>query len=166
MSRIVKIEISETVEELKGLLKLAENQEVKERVQTLYWLKSGQIKTVSEIANLIGKHRTSVSRWLSSYRTGGIRTLLSKGKSSGRQRKLSPSVEESLKQELQDAEGFSSYKEVQRWLKVLHDLDVSYTGVHKIVRYRLKAKLKVPRPTHTKQKPEAVEEFKKAHRPR
>lgn len=130
-------------------------------MQTLYWLKSGQIKTVSEIANLIGKHRTSVSRWLSSYRTGGIGTLLSKGKSSGRKRKLSPLVEESLKQELQDAEVFSSYKEVQAWLKAIHELDIIYTGVHKIVRYRLKAKLKVPRPTHTKQKPEAVKEFKK-----
>jgi transposase len=94
---------------------------------------------------------------LSSYRTGGIKALLTKGKSSGRTRKLSLSVEESLKQELKDTEGFSSYKEVQTWLKALHDLDMSYTGVHQIVRYQLKAKLKVPRPTHAKQKPGAIE---------
>jgi transposase len=161
MSGVIKIEITETAYELKKLLKLTENQETKERVQALYWLKSSQVKTTEEIANLIGKHRTTVSRWLSSYRTGGIKALLTKRKSSGRKRKLSLSVEESLKQELKDAEGFSSYKEIQTWLKAVHDLDISYTGVHQIVRYQLKAKLKVPRPTHAKQKLGAIEEFKK-----
>lgn len=38
MSGVIKIEISETVDELKELLQSNENQEVKERVQTLYWL--------------------------------------------------------------------------------------------------------------------------------
>jgi transposase len=89
MSGVIKIEITETVDELKELLKLIENQESKERVQALYWLKSKQVKTTEAIANLIGKHRTTVSRWLSSYRTGGIKALLTKGKSSGRKRKLS-----------------------------------------------------------------------------
>jgi hypothetical protein len=32
---------------------------------------------------------------------------------------------------------------------------------HKLVRYRLKAKLKVPRPVHTKQKEGVVAQFKK-----
>ncbi len=41
------------------------------------------------------------------------------------------------------------------------DLEVRYTVAHKLVRYRLKAKLKVPRPVHTKQKEGVVEEFKK-----
>ena len=38
---------------------------------------------------------------------------------------------------------------------------MSYTGVHQLVRYRLGAKLKVPRPVHLKQETDAVEEFKK-----
>ena len=80
MSGVIKIEILETVDELKGLLKLTENQEVKERVQALYWLKSEQVKTIEAIANSIERHRVTVSRWLSSYRTGGISTLLTKGK--------------------------------------------------------------------------------------
>lgn len=43
----------------------------------------------------------------------------------------------------------------------MHDLKMSYTGVHQLVRYRLGGKLKVPRPTHAKQKSGAVENFKK-----
>jgi hypothetical protein len=52
VSGIIKIEILETVDELKELLKATENQEVKERIQALYWLKSEQVKTTEAIANL------------------------------------------------------------------------------------------------------------------
>ena len=84
MSGVIKVEILETVDELRELLKSTENQEVKERIQALYWLKSGQVQTTREIANLIGKHRVTVSRWLSNYRTEGIKAILVKRKSSGR----------------------------------------------------------------------------------
>lgn len=161
MSGILKIKISETTDELKELLKSIKEQKVKERVQVLYWLKSEQVKTEKAIANLTGKHRTTVSRWLSSYRTEGINALLRIGKSTGRSRKLNNEIEQSLEKELQDEQGFSSYKEIQTWLGVVHDVEMSYTGVHQLVRYRLKAKLKVPRPVHLKQEPGAVEDFKK-----
>ena len=113
MSGVIKIEILETVDELRQLLQSTETKEVKERVQALYWLKSGQVKTTKAIANLIGKHRVTVSRWLSSYKAQGINALLTKGTSSGRKKKLNPLVEASLRQELIDEQGFSSYKEVQ-----------------------------------------------------
>lgn len=161
MSRVLKIEISETVEQLKDLLNLTKNQQVKERIQTLYWLKSEQVQSENALANLTGKHRTTISRWLRSYRRGGINALLSKGKSTGRSRKLNSQIEESLKQELQDEQGFSSYKEIQTWLKAVHDVEMSYTGVHQLVRYQLKAKLKTPRPVHVKQEVGIVEDFKK-----
>ena len=90
--------------------------------------------------------------------------MLIKGKSSGRKKKLSPLIEASLRQELIDEQGFSSYKEIQIWLRVVHDVEMSYTGVHQLVRYRLKAKLKVPCPVHIKQEEGIVEDFKKAHR--
>ncbi|NBD16694.1 MAG: hypothetical protein GVY04_11305 [Cyanobacteria bacterium] len=63
--------------------------------------------------------------------------------------------------ELNDPEGFSSYKEVQRWLKVMEDVEMSYGGVHNLIRYQLKSKLKVPRPVHIKQREGAVNHFKK-----
>ena len=150
MSRVLKIEISETVDELKNLLSSTENQKVKERIQTLYWLKSEQVKNENAIANLIGKHRTTVSRWLRSYRAGGINALLARGKSTGRSRKLNSEIEESLKQELRDEQGFSSYKEIQTWLKVVHDVEMSYTGVHQLVRYKLKAGIKSSSPSSRK----------------
>lgn len=65
---------------------------------------------------------------------------------------------EKLQQEVKEASEFSIDKEVQLWLKAVQGIEMSYTGVHQVVRYRLKGKLKVPRPVHIKQKSGAVEE--------
>jgi transposase len=46
-------------------------------------------------------------------------------------------------------------------LKDEFDLDVPYSTVYATVRYRLKAKLKVPRPSNVKADEEEQEEFKK-----
>ena len=44
MSGVIKIEILETVDELRQLLQSSQTKEVKERVQALYWVKSGQVQ--------------------------------------------------------------------------------------------------------------------------
>ena len=161
MTGIIKIEINESAEELLEQLKNSDNQELKERIQALYWLKTKQVESTGALASLTGKHRTTISRWLSKYRKGGLKGLLSQGKKTGRTRKMPTEVEERLERELWEAEGFSSYKEVQMWLRAIEGIEMSYTRVHQIVRYRLKGKLKVPRPVHVKQKSGVVEEFKK-----
>ncbi|MGB3513424.1 MAG: hypothetical protein WBA93_30270 [Microcoleaceae cyanobacterium] len=70
---------------------------------------------------------------------------------------------EKLKLELKDPEGFSSYGEVQKWLKSVLGIEVSYKVVHYTVRYRLCSKLKVPRPQSSKKPPGSEEAFKKNH---
>lgn len=142
MTGRIKIEISESASELLKELKKQENQELKERIQALYWLKTHQVESTGAIASLVGKHRTTVSRWLSQYRRKGLKGLLTEGKSTGRTSKISAEVEEKLKQELQEEEGFSSYKEVQIWLKAVAGIEMSYTRVHHVVRYKLKANSK------------------------
>ncbi len=87
--------------------------------------------------------------------------LLEIGKSPGRTPLIPEEVKERLQEELKDPEGFDSYKEIQQWLRSAHDVEVSYHTVHKTVRYKLKSKLKVPRPVNIKQEKEAVENFKK-----
>ncbi len=107
------------------------------------------------------QHRTTIQIWLSSYRSGGIAELLSQKPRSGRPRIMNAQIVEKLEQELSEPEGFSSYKEVHQWLTSCCDVPVAYRTVHQWARYRLKGKLKVPRPVSEKQKVGAVEEFKK-----
>jgi hypothetical protein len=72
MSGVLKIEIEEPLEKIKKLLTKQETGKNKERILVLYWLKSRQAKRVEELAVLSGHHRTTISRWLSQYRSGGI----------------------------------------------------------------------------------------------
>lgn len=70
-------------------------------------------------------------------------------------------IKQKLKQELEDPEGFDSYKEIQQWLRSVYGLEVSYYTVHKTVSYKLKSKLKVTRPINIKQEKDVVNNFKK-----
>jgi transposase len=161
MSGVVKIEIWETEEELKALLGRETNAHRHEKLQVLYWLKTQTVETLLSAAVRLGKHRTTVQRWLSSYLKGGIEELLLQKTSSGRPRIMNPETVEKLSKELLQPEGFSSYKEVHQWLTSCCEVKVAYRTVHQWARYRLKGKLKVPRPVSEKQKAGAVEEFKK-----
>ena len=76
MSGVVKIEINESVETLKKLLKSASTAQEKERLQTIYWLKTQTVETVKEIAIMLGRNRGTVQKWLGKYRTGGLNLLL------------------------------------------------------------------------------------------
>ncbi|MCF2971472.1 helix-turn-helix domain-containing protein [Synechococcus sp. Nb3U1] len=166
MSGVLKIDIAETAEELKAVLEQQQRSSQRRKVQVLWWLKTGQAKRVEQLAQLSGCHRTTVSRWLSQYRQSGLEGLVEVASRSGRPRAISGEVLASLERELQDPEGFSSYGAVQQWLAAVHGQRVPYKTVHKTVRYRLKAKLKVPRPVSKKQTPGACESFKQTLQPR
>ena len=80
----LKIEIKETEEILRELLKRQKEAKKRERIQMLYWLKTRQVESVAHLAVLLGYHRTTISRWLTKYRRGGIEELLEIKKSSDR----------------------------------------------------------------------------------
>jgi hypothetical protein len=58
MTGIIKIEISESPEELLEQLKNSDNQELKERIQALYWLKTKQVESTGAIALLDRKAKS------------------------------------------------------------------------------------------------------------
>ena len=155
---LVKLDILESVEELKEILSQQTELKLKQKVQSLYWLKTGAADTIEYISILLGCHRTTVSRWFATYRKFGIEGLLKKKKIVGRPRKISTILENRLKAELEQVEGFNSYNEIQTWLQAVYDINLPYSTVHKYVFYRLKVKLKVPRPIINKQNPTDVEQ--------
>jgi hypothetical protein len=69
----------------------------------------------------------------------------------GASRKISDDAIVVLKQELETGEGFSSYGAIVEWLEKEHGQCIEYGTVYGWVRYRLGAKLKVPRPQSYKQ---------------
>ena len=161
MAGIFKLDITETLDELKTLLSQQKTAFGKERVQALYLLKLNKVKTIQELAHFLGRDRTTLQRWLRRYRTGGISELLKPQVYWGRKPEIPQWAQQSLNQRLHSAEGFHSYGEIQQWLERTLGVSVSYKVVHRTVHYKLKAKLKRPRPQSLGHNPMRVEAFKK-----
>ena len=109
----------------------------------------------------MARDTSTVTRWLQKYRIGGLSGLLEIKKAPGAKRKIDDEAIVALKIELETGKGFSSYGAIVEWLKQEHGLDIEYGTVYAWVRYRLGAKLKVPRPQSYKQDEQLVSEFKK-----
>ena len=161
MSRPFQIEIAQSEEELKKRLQTTSSGIQKEKLQMLWWLVSGQIKQQQEIGQRLGRDTSTVTRWLQKYRASGLSGLLEIKKAPGANRKINDEALAALKKELETGKGFESYGEIVEWLKRQHGLDIEYATVYAWVRYRLKAKLKVPRPQSQEQDEELISEFKK-----
>jgi transposase len=146
MTTFYDIEIHESVDELKQLLSQQTKALLRDRIRALYLRKSGQVGSRRELACLLGRDESSIYRWFCTYHAEGITGLLTTKTSPGRPCRLSDEILQQLRRQLSKPEGFRSYGEVQQWLKDTFQLELPYQTVHGIVRYQLKAKLKVPRP--------------------
>jgi len=146
MSRPFKIDIAESEEELKKRLKTVDVVVQKEKLQMLWWIKSGQIKKQQEIGERLAKDTSTVTRWLQKYRRDGLSGLLEINKAPGAKRKIHSGAAAGLEKELKTGKGFSSYGAIVEWLLQEYRLEIEYATVYSLVRYKLGAKLKVPRP--------------------
>lgn len=160
MSGVPKIEIAESVETLKSLLKKQKTALNHAKVQSLYLLKIKVAETVRYLAVIMGRSESTIHYWLQLYKAGGMIKLLEEPPRTGRPKKLEIETIAKIQKEISDLEGFNSYKEIKLWLSVCQNIEISYPTVHRIVRYELKGKLKVPRPIHEKQQLGVIEAFK------
>jgi transposase len=161
MARPFRVEIQETAQELQQRLKRAGGASQIERLQMLWWLKTGQVVEHQQLALRLGRNGSTISRWLQKYRQGGLSELLAEKKAPGKIPLMSTQVRASLRQQLEQESGFSSYQEIVEWIEVNHGIKVKYATVYQWVRGKWGAKLKVPRPQSSKQDQIAVGEFKK-----
>ena len=146
MSGRFKLEIKESEAELKKRLQTVREGSQKEKLQMLWWVKSGQVREQQEIGRRLGRDSSTITRWLQKYRQGGIGVLLQVNKAPGAKRVMSEEVIAALQQQLETGPGFSSYQTIVEWLEQEQGQKVEYGTVYQWVRYRLGAKLKVPRP--------------------
>lgn len=147
MNRRIPV-IHESASELKELLNQSLPKRSHERIHALYLLKSGQAKNRQAVSFLLGRHRHTIREWLDRYESEGLSSLLELKTSSNRQSSLTENELDQLKKRLDDPAGFGSYGEIQTWIETKLGKSIIYPTVHRLVRYRLKSKLKVPRKVH------------------
>lgn len=160
MAGVSRVEIKESAEELKALMHEQTRASSKERIQMLYLLKSGQAESIKQAAELLGRGRITLQRWMQKYEAGNIVGLLNQKPRPGAPCQIPPQAQAELVEKLANPTGFASYGEIQEWLKTEHQHEISYSGVHKHVHYRLEATPKRPRPVSRDQDPVKVSFFK------
>jgi transposase len=102
------------------------------------------------VAQLLGVHHNTIGHWLALYESGGLEAWLAMSVPAGKPVSLAPEVLASIAQALRAPAGFASYEALRQWVKQTHHVEVNYHTLYTIVRTRFRAKLKVPRPSHTK----------------
>lgn len=142
--------IREDAATLKQRLQREHDGRKKPRLQMLYLLASGQARTRQAVAQLLGVHRNTVGHWLAIDEARGLEALLDLYVPAGKPLSLPPGVLAALEQALRQPTGFASYEALRQWVQQHHHLDVKYHTLDTIIRTKLQAKLKGPRPSHTK----------------
>src|SRR5690349_1777933 len=142
--------IIESSEQLQQQLRGETDVKKRARLQALYLLASGQASSRLVLAKLMAVHRHTIQTWLKLYEGGGLRALVTIKKAPGKPPSVSSHALTKLQERLATVRGFGSYGEVQQYLARTHKITLAYSTVHKLVRYKLKAKLKAPRRSHPK----------------
>jgi len=146
--------ITESADALHQRMKQEKDVKKRQRLQALYLAASGRAHHRPEIADLLGVHRHSVAAWFEAYAEGGIDKMLryQVPRPPLRQR-ITATALMALQAKLQDPHGFASYHQIRLWLAEEHQVSLAYSSIHALVRYKLHAKPKRPRPSHGKKVP-------------
>lgn len=99
---------------------------------------------------MLGKNRNTISDWLSLYEQAGLEKFLEIYRPSGAKTKISEAALEEIKSLLGTEKGSRTYKEIHQMVVNKHGIEIHYSNVHHLVRYKLEAKAKVPRPSNPK----------------
>ena len=130
-----------------------------QRLQTIKLAYSGH-HTMAEIAELVGRGRRSVARWVKAFRQEGVAGLRSKPRGGLRQKRVI--VDEPTGEALLEGLKVGRWKrarDIQRWLQTEKKAKLSLPGLYNWLR-RHKAKPKVPRKSHAKKDPVKTAKFK------
>lgn len=144
--------IQESAQVLQQKLKAEADSKKRQRLQALYLIATKQARSRQSVSRLLAVHRNSVTNWLKLYEDGGVDKMLDIKKPAGKKSSLSDAALSELKGRLSTPSGFASYREIHQYLQQEHKVTIGYGAVHALVRYKLQAKPKSPRPSHPQKK--------------
>lgn len=144
--------------ELEQAYRRAEAVWQRERLQAVRMACSGQ-HTQEEIAQEVGCVRRTIQAWLDAWRQGGLAQLLKREKPGAHPSPLQdPDLQAQWKQKLA-AGDFRTAPQMARWLWAEHGIKRAPKSLYRWLKKKLKAALRVPRPVHRKQDPQAPAAF-------
>jgi hypothetical protein len=133
------------------------------RIQMLYLIQSNVTDSTNDLSQKLVVTTRAIQHWKKAYAQGGIEQLLRyerrKHKTNGI---ITPAINDLIVEKLSSpSSAFTSYIDLQQWLKENYLPTVSYRVVNHHAHTKLKAPLKVVRKSHIKKNATAIDDFKK-----
>ena len=155
------ITVSQTVTQLKQLHKQSAPH-LRSRLQMLLLIKAGKAYSKQALADALGVNHNTAQSWKKAYEQGGIELLLSDKRGGKKQSLITLKAHQKLGERLSNPKtGFRSFSEIQNWLETEFNISAHYQTVHKYVKRKFGAKLKVSRKSHVLNSSAAEAVFKK-----
>jgi transposase len=137
---LIQIEIVESPALLAQLIEQEQNLQHFQRLRMLYLLKTEKLKTLRHIAQILGRHRSTLQLWVKHYRQGGLSALL-KNKND-RFVDIPAVVIERLIEQFQDAQFLPRIAEIQSWLQQELSVTISYDRLNSLLSHKVVPLLK------------------------
>lgn len=162
MARKSTICVTESVEELRNLIRREKNHRIRQRFICLIHTKEGKFKGQLELSNHLGVDYATVKRWLKKYREKGLGSLAQINSGGQRPSVISEELHKSLSEKLNDSNNpLLGYWDAVIWVKENYGLALKYTTLREYLIRHFKTRLKEPRKSHYKKDEQAIVAFKK-----
>lgn len=162
MGRLMNLEITESITELKKIQKKQLSIKAERRVLCLILLKSEKFPNQELLAEYLGIGRQCLVHWLSLYRKLGIEGILLSPSRTKPSKIITPQIHEGLALKVKDAkQPLLGYWDAQRWVKEEFGVEVTYHWLRVYMIKYFKTKLKSPRKSHIKKDEGQQETFLK-----
>ena len=120
MASVYNVEVKESAEELKELIRTQSKATKRDRLRALYLQRTGKVQSRRHLAEMLGCAESTIYRWFKKYQHQGLEGLLAVKTSPGRPAKITGQALRDLKNHLKTRTGFGSYEEIQEWLAAEH----------------------------------------------
>lgn len=162
MANALSITITESIKDLKLLLKKVPSHH-QLKIRMLLEIKGSEtLLSKNELANRVGVNHNSIQTWRTKYIKTGITGLLIDGRIGFKKSTLSKETHKKIEKKLNESIAtFTSYKQLHAWVESNLHKGINYNSLRHYVKRKFGASLKVPRKSHIKKDVEAGEVFKK-----
>lgn len=162
MGRQSKLEIRESLIELKKALSKQKVLKLERRVKCLICIRTNKFDNRQDLADYLGVDKRTMERWLKNYSSGGISAMLAIEPKNKGSKIITQEIHKGLERRVKDSKNpFLGYWDAQQWVNDEFGVEVKYQRIREYLIQHFGTKLKTPRKSHYKKDVEAEEAFLK-----